>query len=92
MVLMTVTTGVGFLARIAYMASMKPKTLLIIKWTHRIGGYIVLILCKTNYYLMMKPEQLGLFISLDASMFLIFLLRRFFFPRMESRQISPKYN
>jgi hypothetical protein len=91
MVLMTIATGAGFFARIAYMASVRPKTFLIIKWSHRIGGHIVLILCKTNYYLMLKPDQLPLFITLDAVMVVLFLIRRFFFPKMESRQISPKY-
>ena len=92
MVLMTIATGAGFFARIAYMASISPKLFLILKWSHRVGGYIVLILCKTNYYLMLKPDQLPLFISLDASMVSIFLIRRLFFPKMESKQISAKYN
>ena len=55
MVLMVVVSAGGFINRISYMTSLSPKTIIIIKWGHRVSGYVLVILCKTNYYLMLKP-------------------------------------
>ena len=66
MVLLTVVSIGGFVNRISYSSNLNPKAVLVIKWGHRISGYIVLILLKTNYYLMLKPDHLDLIIAFDV--------------------------
>ena len=91
MVLMVVVSGGGFANRISYMAQLSSKTIQIIRWSHRISGYILIILCKVNYYLMLKPDHLDLIIIFDVVLGSMFILRRFFFPKFGWRFVTPKY-
>ena len=91
MVLMIVVSAGGFVNRISFITSLCPKTVQIIKWGHRLSGYALIILCKANYYLMLKPDHLDLIIIFDVVLGVFFLLRRFFFPKMGQWVISPKY-
>ena len=89
---MTVVAGLGLWTRVLYMVSIGARTLKMVKWGHRILGYVVVILCKANYYIMLKPAQLSLFIWIDAVMIPLFVFRRLWFPKMGSWwKISPKY-
>ena len=91
MVLMVIVSAGGFVNRISYMSHFNPKMIIVMKWGHRISGYILVILCKTNYYLMLRPEHLDLIIVFDVVLGFLFLIRRFLFPKMGHRFISPKY-
>ena len=90
MVLLVVVSAGGFVNRISYMSRTNPKLVQVMKWGHRVSGYIVLILLKVNYYLMLKPDHLDLIIVFDVILGVFFVARWFLFPKMGGYFISKR--
>ena len=91
MTLMVVIAFGGILNKMAFMANLNPKTVQKIKWGHRIGGYILLILCKANYYLVLRDSYININIITDSVLITFFIARKLLFPKMGAWIIAPKY-
>jgi hypothetical protein len=69
----------------------KTTLILTIRKTHRLSGYVILLACKANMYLMTKSDDLALLIVQDVIFVVLLVSRKLTFPKMEAKEITPKY-
>ena len=91
MVLMVVVSAGGLINKMGMLANTSPKTVQKLRWGHRIGGYILLILLKSNYYLFLRDDYININIITDAILIPLFILRKVLFPKMGGFFISKKH-
>lgn len=80
----------GILTRIFNTRHARSLIILRMKRIHKILGYIVVILCKANIYIINFNKYYGILIQ-DIAFVIIFILCKIFLPRMMS-QITPPIN
>ena len=66
--------------------------LLKLRYAHRIFGYLMVILCKSNYYIIFQQNEVwdsfwG-FLGMDMAIVLAVIIRKLFFPKLEHYPIS----
>jgi hypothetical protein len=76
----------GILTKLLNICQAKSKTILLVRKLHAISGYVIVGLCKINLYIV----SLG-WIAQDIPFVIIFIVWKLYFPRMENKQISPKF-
>jgi hypothetical protein len=54
-----------------------------------ISGYLIVILCKINSYVINTGAQLIALIVVDAIFAILIIIWKIMFPKMEAKQISP---
>ncbi len=81
--------GVGVQAM--NMLQTRSSWLLFMKKVHILIGLAVTIICKADLYLIQKAEDLPLLIIQDVFFVIVFVVWKVKFPKMEGKQISPKY-
>ena len=63
-----------------------------LRYTHRIFGYLMVILCKSNYYIIYQQneewESFWGYLGMDIAIVLAVILRKVFFPKLEHKPIS----
>ena len=91
MSLMIVIAAGGIINRIGMIANINPKTVQKLKWGHRIGGYILLILLKTNYYLVLRDDYININIVTDSVLITFFIVRKLLFPKLGGYFIAKHY-
>jgi hypothetical protein len=74
----------GILNKLTIMMKARTKLIISIKNLHRFFGLVVMIICKVNSYLMFKKTKqiLWIYVAVDVVTFLIWVVRRFYFPKM----------
>lgn len=76
----------GILTKLLNICQAKSNTILLVRKLHAISGYVIVGLCKINLYIV----SLG-WIAQDIPFVIIFIVWKLYFPRMENKQISPKF-
>jgi K+ transporter len=89
LVVITVETALGILTKCVNIAGKRSSIVILSKRIHQIFGFIILILCKSNYYII-SPGSYLLMVQ-DAAFVVIIVVWKLYFPKMESA-ISPKVN
>jgi len=85
----TLVALTGLLTKLLNLCSAKSNTILLLRKLHSISGYLVLMLCKINNYVIEDTgTMLGLlaFDVLSATMIIVW---KMVFPRMEAKRITP---
>lgn len=78
-------TLLGIMTKLLNILQAKSSTILLIRKIHMVSGYIILGLCKSNYYIIVRGWALIALIVQDAVFLLIFVFWKQLFPRMEAK-------
>lgn len=82
---------IGVSNRIMNMIGGRSILIIRLKKLHKLLGYIILILCKTNIYVISFNKYYGIFIQ-DCFFVVLFILWKIFAPRMSAKITLPNNN
>ena len=87
-IILAIQTILGFVNRIANMNQARSIIILRTRGIHQILGYLLIIICKANIYIIAFNKYRGIF-AIDCIFIVLIFAWKFFLPSME-RQISPE--
>jgi hypothetical protein len=84
----TVVSTMGSITRLLLYCNARSTLILLMRRIHTWSGYVAVLLCKANVYVMGGE---ALWIAVDAIFIVMYVGWRLLFPKLEARGISPKY-
>lgn len=81
----SIVAMLGILTKLLNILHVKSATILQIRKLHTYFGYVILALCKANYFIIVRGWALTALIVQDAVFLVIFVVWKQVFPRMESK-------
>ena len=83
------TSLLGVMMKSLNIMGAKSTTILLLRKIHKYCGYAVVLLCKSNIYIIKKnPTK---WIIIDLIFLLAYVLMKLYMPRLEQKNITPKY-
>ena len=79
----------GGITKLLNVFNFSSNSILFFRRFHTWTGYIAVILCKANIYIL--GEDVAVWIVIDVICVLIYIIWRLLFPKMEAKEVSPKY-
>lgn len=86
----SLATLLGILTKLLNIFQAKSNTILLIRKIHLIAGYLFAALCKADVYIIANSRA-GWIIQ-DAIFAILFVIWKIFFPKLEDKLISPKFD
>ena len=78
----------GTLTKLLNIFNARSSTIILVRKIHTWSGYLAVLACKANIYIL---KEFG-WLAVDVICLLIYVLwGKIFFPKLEGKQISPKY-
>ena len=89
-VLMTVNTLLGIMIKFMVIVDSRSLSILKIRKIHKYLGYVTVLACKATTYIKDEDNRIG-WIVIDVFSVVLLVLIKLYFPKLESKDISPKY-
>lgn len=89
LIVLSIQFALGLTAKIMQFSQGRSITIINLKKTHTISGYLVIILVKSNFYINIDIDQTfwGLIAS-DIAFFILVIAQKIFFPKMEQSSFN----
>jgi hypothetical protein len=80
---------IGSITRLLNFFNCKSTSILLLRRIHTWSGYVAVWTCKANIYVL--GEDAGGWIAVDVIFLILYVFWRLFFPKLEARGVTPKY-